>query len=91
MMIFLVSKQLFLNEAHNAKYVKSRYMRHLSQIFGSVIMSGTPVPWNEVSARNHLRGTRSNLADEDALRGEYFLRCVKTFVRSQQPAAYLFF
>ena len=42
-------------------------MRHVARIIGSAIREEIGVPWELVHAKASLRGTASNISDEDAL------------------------
>ena len=42
-------------------------MRHVARIIGSAIREEIGIPWELVQAKASLRGTASNISDEDAL------------------------
>lgn len=56
-------------------------MRHVSNIIGSAIRDEVFVSWDEVNAKASLRGTQSNLPDDEALTLEQRLplTCTITF------------
>jgi hypothetical protein len=56
----------FLDDAHNARFTKTRYMRHVARIIGCAIRDEIFVPWEEVHVKAPLKGTASNLSDEEA-------------------------
>lgn len=44
----------FLNKAHDAGYVKSRYIRHVGYLLAMAIVEGHPLPWNTVREMENL-------------------------------------
>lgn len=66
----------FLNKAHDAGYVKSRYIRHVGYLLAMAIVEGHPLPWNTVREMENLRFTESTRPHEMILAAETFLPCI---------------
>jgi hypothetical protein len=60
-------------------------VRHVARIIGLATMQSTRVPWEDIHSKASMRGTKSNLTDEVALRNEEYVTPLPRHV-SQHPS-----
>lgn len=61
-------------------------MRHVSNIIGAAIRDEVFVAWDQVNAKASLRGTTSNLADDEALKLEQRLPMTRSIAPASKGA-----
>lgn len=53
---------MFLNESHEALYLKSQYMRHVGRLLAHAIAERGPIPWHIVKEMEELEHGKSTTA-----------------------------